>query len=599
MTLEDYALSYAHIGWKVLPLQPHEKRPATAHGLKDATNDPEQIKKWWKDNPNYNIGIATGEESMGLYIIDIDVDHEKGKDGVQMFKEWQKKHERISNTVTCKTPRGGYHLYFYDHNNLKNIAGIDGCIDTRANGGYIVAPPSIHPNGGTYTWIRSPSDKQVANLPRAWLDFISEYRKPKERAEEHPRKITQGNRTSTLVSKIGELSHTSIDKATIKATIQALNNTFEPPLTDEELEKEVFPALDRGWQEENEIPQLKTITANDLLQKEIPELKFLVKGICPAGLGILAAPPKYYKSFMALQLCVALSRGSNFLHLETTKTGCLYFDLESSNRRPQSRLKAMCVDNLDGVEFVTQEEIPRKNHKMITLATGFDVMLERYLDNNPSIGFVVIDVFKKIRTEQKKTQSLYEHDYADIEKLQAIAGKRNIAILMLHHTVKMKDLSDPFNNMSGSTGLLGAVDFAWIINKNSRNDRQATLSITGRDLENKDLTIEFDKAALQWRYIGTAEEIEAQKEMDDYDQHAITVAIRKLVEQGGGTWTGTTSDLIKASFYLQKPINQKPQQVGRYIQDNTHLLAIADNITADYQVIKNQRTYTFHKETNI
>ena len=191
MTLEDYALSYAHIGWKVLPLQPHEKRPATAHGLKDATNDPEQIKKWWKDNPNYNIGIATGEESMGLYIIDIDVDHEKGKDGVQMFKEWQKKHERISNTVTCKTPRGGYHLYFYDHNNLKNIAGIDGCIDTRANGGYIVAPPSIHPNGGTYTWIRSPSDKQVANLPRAWLDFISEYRKPKERAEEHPRKITR------------------------------------------------------------------------------------------------------------------------------------------------------------------------------------------------------------------------------------------------------------------------------------------------------------------------------------------------------------------------------------------------------------------------
>ena len=153
--------------------------------------------------------------------------------------------------------------------------------------------------------------------------------------------------------------------------------------------------------------------------------------------------------------------------------------------------------------------------------------------------------------------------------------------------------------MSGSTGLLGAVDFAWIINKNSRNDRQATLSITGRDLENKDLTIEFDKAALQWRYIGTAEEIEAQKEMDDYDQHAITLAIRKLVEQGGGTWTGTTSDLIKASFYLQKPINQKPQQVGRYIQDNTHLLAIADNITADYQVIKNQRTYTFHKETNI
>lgn len=596
MTLEDYALIYVHLGWKVLPLQPHKKSPATAHGLKDATNAPEQIKKWWRDNPNYNIGIATGEGSKGLYIIDIDVDPEKGKDGVQSFQKWEEEHGNISDTVICKTPRGGYHLYFYDHNNLRNIAGIDGCIDTRANGGYIVAPPSIHPNGGTYTWIRSPSDKQVANLPRAWLDFISKYRKPKERAEEHPRKITQGNRTSTLVSKIGELSHTSIDKATIKATIHALNNSFEPPLTDEELEKEVFPALDRGWGKENEIPNLQAITANDLLQKEIPELKYLVKDICPAGLGILSAPPKYYKSFMALQLCVALSQGLSFLGRQTSKTGCVYFDLESSNRRPQNRLKSMSVNKLDGVEFVTQEEMPKKDHKMITLANGFDLMLEKYLDEHPYIGFVVIDVFKKIRTEQKKTQSLYEHDYADMEKLQSLAGKKNVSILILHHTTKMKDISDPFNNMSGSTGLLGAVDFAWIISKDTRNDKQATLAITGRDIESSELTIEFDNATFCWRYIGTAEEIQEQKEIDDFNNNAVTMTIRHLVEQQNGTWTGTTSDLIMASHYLENAIYQKPQQVGRYIQDNIHLLAIMDNISADYQVYKNQRTYTFRRK---
>jgi hypothetical protein len=321
----------------------------------------------------------------------------------------------------------------------------------------------------------------------------------------------------------------------------------------------------------------------------------MIDGIMPAGIGILAAPPKYYKSFLALQICVALSSGSEILDRKTMKTECVYFDLESGNRRPQNRLKAMWVDKLDGVQFVTQEEMPKKNHKMITLATGFDVMLENYLQNNPSIGVVIIDVFKKIRTEQKKTQSLYEHDYEDLEKLQAIAGRHNVSILMLHHTTKMKDPTDPFNSMSGSTGLLGAVDFAWVISKDTRNDKQATLSITGRDIESEELTIEFDKVALKWRYIGTAEEIAAQKELDDYNNSAIIQTIRKLVEQNGGTWEGTTSEIIAASRYLPKAIHNKPQQVGRYINDNAHFLSMVDNITTDYGKKDNQRKYIFEK----
>lgn len=595
--LKESALSYAGRGWKVLPLIPREKKPATDHGLKDATSDPEQIAKWWNENPNYNIGIVTGEESKGLYVIDIDEDTEKGKHGLEVFKKWQQEHGEINTPVVCNTPRGGRHLYFYNHDQLKNTAGIAGCIDTRANGGYIVAPPSIHPNGKQYVWLQSPEYNAVAELPRAWVDFVAGYKKPKESKgqQDTPEKVTQGSRTDTLVRKIGELCNTSLDKKTIKDTIRTLNSTFEPPLSDEELNKEVFPALDRGWQDKNEIPELHPISANELLQKEIAPLKYMIDGIMPAGIGILAAPPKYYKSFLALQICVALSSGSEILDRKTMKTDCVYFDLESGNRRPQNRLKAMWVDKLDGVQFVTQEEMPKKNHKMITLATGFDVMLENYLQNNPSIGVVIIDVFKKIRTEQKKTQSLYEHDYEDLEKLQAIAGRHNVSILMLHHTTKMKDPTDPFNSMSGSTGLLGAVDFAWVISKDTRNDKQATLSITGRDIESEELTIEFDKVALKWRYIGTAEEIAAQKELDDYNNSAIIQTIRKLVEQNGGTWEGTTSEIIAASRYLPKAIHNKPQQVGRYINDNAHFLSMVDNITADYGKKDNQRKYIFEK----
>ena len=341
--------------------------------------------------------------------------------------------------------------------------------------------------------------------------------------------------------------------------------------------------------------ELNPISANDLLNKEIPELKFLVKDLCPAGLGVLAAPPKFYKSFLALQLCVALSTGKDFLGRPTERTGCLYFDLESSNRRPQNRLKAMGIDNLDGVQFVTQEEMPKKDHGMITLANGFSDTLENYLTKNPKIGFIVIDVFKKIRTEVKKTQSLYDHDYADIEKLQAIAGNKNVTILLLHHTRKLADANDPFNNMSGSSGLLGAVDFCWLISKNKRNDQQATLSITGRDIESAELTVEFDQKNLEWKFIGTAEDIQAQRELDEYNSSAITKVIRQLVNQNG-QWTGTVSEIIHASRYTDNQIHQPPQQVGKAVQKYTPLLYSIDEIKTNCYRGERARYYTFTKK---
>lgn len=604
--LKQAALYYAeHYGWAVFPLIPRTKKPATQNGYLNATTDRTQIEEWWNKNPDYNIGVATGEMSGGLTIYDLDEHPEKGKYGIEVFDEWQKKNGGVPDTAITKSGSGGRHLWFINHDGLKNREEIFGCIDIRGVGGYIVAPPSIHETGNRYSWIQSPDYHPLATTTAQLVELAKTPSEKSKKAKEKSKgqqatteKVKEGSRTSTLISKIGELCNTSLDKQTIKATIRALNSTFEPPLTDEELNKEVFPALDRGWQEEEEIPDFNPINGTDLLNEEIPELKFLVNDICPAGLGVIAAPPKYYKSFLALQLCVALSSGSKFLDRKTTKTKCLYFDLESTRRRPQSRLKAMMVDHLDEVDFITQNELPKVNKKPITLATGFDKALDKHLTKNPEIGFVVIDVFKKIRTEQKKTQSLYDHDYADIEKLQAIAGKHNVSILLLHHTTKMKDQSDPFNNMSGSTGLLGAVDYAWIINKDNRNDKQATLSITGRDIESEDLTVEFDKIALKWRYIGTAEEIQAQNDLDSYDQHAITQTIRKLVEQYNGTWTGTTTDLIKFSEYLPLKIREKSQQVGRFIQKNSHYLAMVDDLEQTYHTDGHQRKYTFTKKAN-
>ena len=350
---------------------------------------------------------------------------------------------------------------------------------------------------------------------------------------------------------------------------------------------------------DDNLPSLKPISANDLLKMDIAPLRFVIQDICPAGFGILAAPPKYHKSFLALQICAAISQGAKVLSKSTDKTKCLYFDLESTNRRPQERMKAMGFTFLDNVDFITQEQMPKVQNRMINLSTGFAELLGKYLNNNPDYGFVVIDVFKKIRSEQKRTQTLYDHDYADIEKLQSIAVKNNVCMLLLHHTTKIKDESDPYNNMGGSTGLLGAADFAWVITREKRAATESTLHITGRDIESNELSIKFNTESLNWEYIGTVEDVQAQKEVDEYNQSNIINTIKALVNtSSSGSWKGTVEDLIESSKYLQYPIYESAQKVGLDIQKYSALLWGLDYIEADKVRETNkrrQRIYEFVK----
>ena len=105
--LED-ALLYAEMGFAVFPLQPRRKEKKKKNGFKDATTDPNQIRLWWGEGKEYNIGIATGS--------------------------------------------GGRHLLYHSKNTESCRNRLYPGIDVRADGGYIVAPPSIHPNGQMYEW---------------------------------------------------------------------------------------------------------------------------------------------------------------------------------------------------------------------------------------------------------------------------------------------------------------------------------------------------------------------------------------------------------------------------------------------------------------
>ena len=142
------ALDYARIGWYVFPIVPGLKRPATSHGAKDATIDLLQINKWWSDNPNFNIGLACGEKS-GVFVIDIDLDLEKGTDGYKTLQALPV----LPKSIRQDTPRGGFHVFFKNTGvSPANRNSWKPGIDIRGDGYYILLSPSLNSKGKVYSW---------------------------------------------------------------------------------------------------------------------------------------------------------------------------------------------------------------------------------------------------------------------------------------------------------------------------------------------------------------------------------------------------------------------------------------------------------------
>lgn len=113
-SMKEWALYYAELGLAVFPLAYRNKVPAIEGGCKAATTEKSKIERWWNQNPRYNIGIATGNKSNGLVVIDLDVDKNKGIDGYEVLRDWQNKHGELPETWQSITGRGGYHYFYKD-----------------------------------------------------------------------------------------------------------------------------------------------------------------------------------------------------------------------------------------------------------------------------------------------------------------------------------------------------------------------------------------------------------------------------------------------------------------------------------------------------
>lgn len=340
-----------------------------------------------------------------------------------------------------------------------------------------------------------------------------------------------------------------------------------------------------------EFKPIRSVTAAELDKMDIPPIEWIVEKILPVGLSMIGAPSKYYKSYMALGLCVAICNGGKFLDFDCHKHACLYLDLESTKRRPKSRLDQIMgpfAEKPDNLHIITGTDDPGR------IGDGFEAQIEYKLSEYPDIKLIIVDVFQMIRQPAKKNQSGYDRDYDDFKALKQIADKHNIGLMLIHHTRKMKDPSDVFNELSGSVGVMGALDCAWVITKDDRYSEEGTLHITGRDMESQKLKIRFNKKTFQWEYIGTEEDIDLQRLQAEYDQSPIVETVKKLLKQASGHWEGSASDIKSASKYLNCEIYDDVRKIGSLINKYEPMFWV-DGIDYDYNKgTSGKRKYKFH-----
>ena len=291
----------------------------------------------------------------------------------------------------------------------------------------------------------------------------------------------------------------------------------------------------------------KTITAGALLATPIPPVKWIIPGLLPAGLAIFAGPSKAGKSWLTLWLCLQISQGKSVWGREIEPRTVLYFSLEDTLGRLQERLYQLVDAEEDPERLILQTE----SHG---IGQGLEEQIVSFIHAYPDISLIVIDTLQKVR-KTERNGSMYANDYRDIGALKELADKYGICILLVHHLRKQSS-SDPYDQISGSTGIMGVADTTWLMHR-QRMSRTATIRVIGRDMDDRTLHLREENCIWTLEDEETAEEREI-KAVPDYLWKAA-----KYIESVGN-WQGTASELLAAAGIENAKPNQFTYNMAKY-----------------------------------
>lgn len=316
--------------------------------------------------------------------------------------------------------------------------------------------------------------------------------------------------------------------------------------------------------------KIQLIDAETLYYKPLEHPKMLIDGVLSDGLAIMAGDSKIGKSWMVLWMCLQISKGEPVWGLPTRKTDIVYLALEDREWRVQQRMQDLTDTPPDNLHF---------GFSCGQLGAELESQIEDVLKDYPSTGLLFIDTLQMVRDNVSAKVNAYAQDYKDLSSLKKIADNHGICIFVVHHTRKERDGGNIFNDMTGSTGIMGVADTGMILRKEDRFGDDATLCITGRDVEEKKLKMQM--CGVKW-------EITEELSADDLRKERIPDFVFKVVDFlfEHRKFDGTVTELLAAVGNTEL----KPNVASKYLTRFYSEVFAPMGITYEYRKTAAART---------
>ena len=334
-----------------------------------------------------------------------------------------------------------------------------------------------------------------------------------------------------------ENKRTTAPVSSVAADVGQSNNKSNDIISEEaqkdnlytEKNTEDMQQLVRKMQQMQNPNYLHMIGIEDLMDMTFQVRQTVIENLLHKGVYLFAGAPKIGKSFLVLQIAYAVSTGQAFCGYDVKQGAVLYLALEDQYQRLQERMARMF-----GVES-QGELLLAVNAKQIGL--GLEGQMEYFLKQCPSAKLIVIDTLQKVREVAGERYS-YANDYDIIGQLKSFADKHDICILIVHHTRKQPS-EDSFEMISGTSGLLGCADGAFLMHKAKRTDNHAVLDIVGRDQPDQRLHLLRNEETLTWEL--EKADCELWKEPPD----PLLEQVAQLVTPEHPVWKGSAAELLR------------------------------------------------------
>lgn len=295
--------------------------------------------------------------------------------------------------------------------------------------------------------------------------------------------------------------------------------------------------------------KLKTVDAETLLSTPMKKTMFIVEGLIPQGVSVLSGASKIGKSWLILWLGLQISQGLPVWELPTKQCDVLYLSLEDTQRRIKDRLYNLTDTAPSNLHFAVMCGL---------IGSGLEEQINDFLRDHPKTKLVIIDTLQKVRDSKGSAgkAGMYGNDYDDISSIKRIADESNIAVILVHHLRKLKDGDDPFNEVSGSTGIIGAADTNYVL-KRKRSGDTATLLASGRDVEYQELALQFNN--LVWELI-------ERKNSEEIHKAELPQFLFRVVDfmQCRNEWVGTATELLSEMRESEITPNVVTKYLGQF-----------------------------------